>query len=107
MADFSKPTAIPARLLTTAYTAVVQVDCMVDDITVVNNDTVDRTVSIKDGAGLIFEPAFTVPAGTRQQLPLSQAGQPFQQGKFFSGGILALASAGAVVSLWPSARTQP
>lgn len=102
---FAVPTALPARTLTTSLAYLIQGDCMVDALSLCNTSGSDATVTIKDGNGKVFELALTIPAGTRQQLPLSQSGNPLQQGVFFAGGIQMSASAGTSIDAWLSART--
>lgn len=102
---YAVPTALPAKTLTATLDAYITQDCMVDAISFMNNHTADLTVKITDGNGKVFEKALTIPLGTRQQLPLSQAGNPLQQGVFFSGGIKVQASSADLIDMWPSART--
>lgn len=103
--SFEKPTALPAFTLTTSLTTYIQVSCMLDNLSITNNDTVDRTVTIKDGAGKVFEPALTVIAGTRYQLPLSQDGQPLQQSFFFAGGLVMSGEVANKLDVFLAART--
>lgn len=102
---FGVPTALPARTLTDTLDPYITQDCMVDAISFMNNHTADLTVTVKDGNGKVFEKALTIPLGTRQQLPLSQAGNPLQQGVFFAGGLKISASTTALIDAWISART--
>lgn len=102
---YANPTALPARTLTDALLYYITGDLMLDAVSFMNNHTSDLTVTIKDGNGKVFEKALSIPAGTRQQLPLSQAGNPLQQGVYFAGGIQMLASTTALVDVWISART--
>ena len=99
---FSSPTALPSISLGTTLSPIIGQDCIIDDLSLVNIDSVDRNVTIKDGSGRVYEPLFTVPAGTRQLLALSAS--QVAQGVFFARGLWMSASVAGVIDVWVSAR---